>query len=458
METFKTALNSGASHRWNAFKFQSKTAYALLFGIVSVVILLLCGGCGGGDSNNDAVTSVTTTGQFIDDYVQGLEYSCSSGTSGVTNSLGEYTCNAGDDVTFYLGAVSLGTVAAQGSLISPYNLFPGNEDAAINLARLLQSLDSDNDPDNGVIVLNEALIALLPADTDFSSASFTDDIESVLPAPFALISAADAKAHLEDQIVLHGGVLPNRGVAPVADAGLDQGVIVGTPANLDASNSSDADGDDLTYQWRLVTYPSGSTSSFSDDSIFNPTFTADTEGDYTLQLEVNDGTYSAFDTVTITFSASNSRPVANAGPDRGVAPDTMVTLDGSGSQDADGDDLSYSWIFVSWPSVNPPILEFPDSPTPRFVARDEGTYTLELTVDDGTEESLPDEVNITCQVAVPDTPPVLAWSVQPATASAERGFGIAIDSAGNSYVTGYTKAHLMESLTIPKLSHLYNQV
>jgi len=45
---------------------------------------------------------------------------------------------------------------------------------------------------------------------------------------------------------------------PVADAGLDQDVTVGTIVTLDGRNSSDPDGDPITYQWTMAEVPSGS--------------------------------------------------------------------------------------------------------------------------------------------------------------------------------------------------------
>ena len=56
---------------------------------------------------------------------------------------------------------------------------------------------------------------------------------------------------------------------PVADAGSAQTVDEGTTVTLDGSNSSDADGDTLTYAW---TGPQGVT--LSDASLASPTFTA----------------------------------------------------------------------------------------------------------------------------------------------------------------------------------------
>ncbi len=91
--------------------------------------------------------------------------------------------------------------------------------------------------------------------------------------------------------------------APVADAGKDQTVTVGETVSLDAGESSDVDGDNLTYQWSFFSKPQGSIASLSDAGAVNPTFVADLEGSYTIQLIVNDGTLNSnLGTVLITAS------------------------------------------------------------------------------------------------------------------------------------------------------------
>lgn len=86
---------------------------------------------------------------------------------------------------------------------------------------------------------------------------------------------------------------------PVANAGGDQNASQGTVVLLDGSASSDADGDTLTYSWTL-TAPSGSSATLSDSTVVNPTFTADAEGSYAVELIVNDGTEdSPVDSMTV---------------------------------------------------------------------------------------------------------------------------------------------------------------
>ena len=46
--------------------------------------------------------------QFVDTYVSGLNYACSSDIKGVTNEKGEYTCNVGDSVEFSIGSYVIG--------------------------------------------------------------------------------------------------------------------------------------------------------------------------------------------------------------------------------------------------------------------------------------------------------------------------------------------------------------
>ncbi|MCR4321626.1 MAG: PKD domain-containing protein, partial [Candidatus Brocadiaceae bacterium] len=186
--------------------------------------------------------------------------------------------------------------------------------------------------------------------------------------------------------------------APVANAGLDQSVYVGNTVTLDGSGSSDVDGDVLTYSWSFTSRPSGSTAALNDTTSANPTFTVDKAGTYVASLIVNDGTVnSAPDTITI--STINVAPVANAGNDQTVPEESTVTLDGSGSSDADGNALTYSWAFTTKPTESMAILSGTTTMNPTFTADEEGTYVVSLIVNDGTVNSSPDTVTITANEA-----------------------------------------------------------
>ncbi len=192
---------------------------------------------------------------------------------------------------------------------------------------------------------------------------------------------------------------PTENAAPVADAGKDLNVAIGTLVSLDGSQSSDVNNDPLTYSWVLST-PGGSNAILSDPTIFNPSFTADVDGTYVAELVVNDGTQdSAPSSVTITTASGNSAPTADAGPDQNVATGSNVTLDGSGSQDADSDPLTYSWTLVSKPAGSSAVLANNTEVTPSFTADADGTYLIELVVNDGIMDSTPATVSITASMA-----------------------------------------------------------
>ena len=78
-------------------------------------------------------------------------------------------------------------------------------------------------------------------------------------------------------------------------------------------------------------------------------------------------------------------PTANAGPDQTVNEGAAVTLDGSGSSDPHGDDLTYSWNQTSGPEVD---LAGADTASPTFTAPTVASNTaleFTLTVSDGTD-------------------------------------------------------------------------
>ena len=181
---------------------------------------------------------------------------------------------------------------------------------------------------------------------------------------------------------------------PVANAGPDQTVYMGDKVKLDGNKSSDIDGDPLTFHWSLTSTPSGSRATLSDSKTVNPIFVVDKPGAYVVQLIVNDGIEDSLpDAVTI--STVNSRPVANAGPDQSVYVTDTVQLDGSKSTDVDGNLLTYKWSSTSAPQSTSITLSDPASVQPSFKVDNPGIYTVELIVNDGQLDSIPDTVTIT---------------------------------------------------------------
>jgi hypothetical protein len=73
-------------------------------------------------------------------------------------------------------------------------------------------------------------------------------------------------------------------------------------------------------------------------------------------------------------------PTADAGDDQEVVPDTVVSLDGTGSTDPNGQALSYSWEVVSRPDGSVASLSNPSSPTPTLLGDVSGQFEVCLTV------------------------------------------------------------------------------
>lgn len=165
-----------------------------LSGVIGVsTSLLLLSACGSSDT-------ALQQGQLIDAAVAGVSYTTTpSGQSGTTDSQGNYNFLPGDKVTFKIGNIVFPSVSAKGT-VTPLDIAGStdvNNTAVVNIARLLQSLDSDSDTSNGITIDS----GVTGSAYDFTKSEA--DFEAAFKADFPnlnLITKADAVAHLEAEL------------------------------------------------------------------------------------------------------------------------------------------------------------------------------------------------------------------------------------------------------------------
>lgn len=168
-------------------------------------------GSGGGGSSGGGGTPAEQSGVFLDAAVAGINYRTAT-RSGQTDAQGRYVYLPGETVTFSIGDVTLPAVTAAG-VVTPLTIF-GVQDfedrRVVNLARLLQTLDSDNDTTNGLQISAATHAAAAGASLNFDQPVTDFENEAELNTILAstsdtvLISAADAVAHLRESTSIVG--------------------------------------------------------------------------------------------------------------------------------------------------------------------------------------------------------------------------------------------------------------
>lgn len=175
-------------------------------------------GCGGNDDSSDLGSGeVTLTGVFLDSPVVNMDY-MTTNSSGVitrdykvdskykTNADGEYEYTAGETVTFAIGDLTFPPVSAAGT-VTPLDIAgtsDPNDLEAVNMIRLLQTLDVDGDPSNGITITDDAKSVATPLERfDIPESDFANAVDTLIKhggqetVPTELVSAAQAVAHFE---------------------------------------------------------------------------------------------------------------------------------------------------------------------------------------------------------------------------------------------------------------------
>lgn len=96
----------------------------------------------------------------------------------------------------------------------------------------------------------------------------------------------------------------------------------------------------------------------------------------------------------------NSVPVANAGLSQSVTTGATVTFDGSGSTDANGDPLTFTWTLVSKPEGSTATIMGANTAKPTFTPDLPGTYVASVVVSDGSMVSNSATVTVTASDVV----------------------------------------------------------
>jgi hypothetical protein len=191
-------------------------------------------GCGGGGSSGGSNTDSSTdgtgdgntdgndagggaangqfSGVFVDAPVSGLEYEI-DGDRFLTDENGTFRFETGEELSFYVGDIFLGSASAA-AVLTPLDLVPDaldeTEDQVINLLRFLQTLDNDADLSNGIQIIENVRVDARGESLDFgvpvgnfagASSLLVNELTSATTSGSRqLVSEASALSHFRDSL------------------------------------------------------------------------------------------------------------------------------------------------------------------------------------------------------------------------------------------------------------------
>lgn len=219
-------------------------------------------------------------------------------------------------------------------------------------------------------------------------------------------------------------------------------VRIGSVVAIDGSYSYDPQDKALTYAWEITSKPNGSAATLSSATASAVSFTADKGGYYTVILTATNVDALVSNVATALIDAvgtgDNHPPVASAGADQTVTTGKVAVLDGSGSYDPDGGNISYSWSLLRAPAASS-VTGITDNNTSQALLYPDvaGVYTVRLSVTDGIDTDT-DVAVVTATGSSLNTPPTAdAGADQTVTA----GLVAILDGGASSDPEGVTLSY-----------------
>ncbi len=147
------------------------------------VLLTACGGGGSSATPSESGPPANESGPspdigvFLDSPVINIGYRTET-LENVTNSLGEYEYLPGETVTFFIGDLEFPPVEASGTVtaLDLAGTASTSDPRVVNMIRLLQTLDQDGNPQNGITISDTAKSTATQVDFDLSEADFSSSL------------------------------------------------------------------------------------------------------------------------------------------------------------------------------------------------------------------------------------------------------------------------------------------
>ena len=117
-----------------------------------------------------------------------------------------------------------------------------------------------------------------------------------------------------------------------------------------------------------------------------------------------------YEILSRTVRTGNTGPIADAGQSRTNVPAGTVNLDGSGSSDPEGDEITFKWVQTGGTSVE---LTGADQAQASFTGVAGEAYVFQLQVRDSFGESSTDVVSITMEAAPLPQPEIISFVASP---------------------------------------------